>query len=163
MATPLIERTVLPPEDRGRLGGVLAALTTRRAQGAALVGPDGERLELPPEVFLILREVVEALAGGLAITIAPHQMILSTSEAADILGVSRPTLVRLLESGEIPFEQPGRHRRVRLADILAYQERAARHRAAGLDQMVADAEDDGLYDLPPDVPFERLPTEDGGE
>jgi excisionase family DNA binding protein len=76
---------------------------------------------------------------------------------------SRPTLVRLLESGEIPFDQPGRHRRVRLADVLAYQERAARHRAAGLDQMVADAEDAGLYDRPPDVPFERLPTEDGGE
>jgi hypothetical protein len=73
MATPLIERTVLPPEDLGRLGGVLAALTTRRAPGAALIGPDGERLELPPEVFEILREVVEALAGGLAITIAPHQ------------------------------------------------------------------------------------------
>ena len=52
---------------------------------------------------------------------------------------------------------------MRLADVLAYQERAARHRAAGLDQMVADAEDAGLYDLPPDVPFERLPTEDGGE
>jgi excisionase family DNA binding protein len=76
---------------------------------------------------------------------------------------ARPTLVRLLESGKIPFEQPGRHRRVRLADVLAYQERAARHRAAGLDQMVADAEDAGLYDLPSDVPFERLPTEDGGE
>jgi excisionase family DNA binding protein len=163
MAAPLIERTVLPPEDLGRLGDVLAALTTRRAPGAALVGPAGERLELPPEVFEILREVVEALAGGLAITIAPHQMILSTSEAADILGVSRPTLVRLLESGGIPFEQPGRHRRVRLADVLAYQERAARHRAAGLDQMVADAEDAGLYDLPSDVPFERLPIEDGGE
>ena len=79
---------------------------------------------MPPEVFEILREVVEALAQGLAITIAPHQMILSTGEAADILGVSRPTLVRLLEAGEIPFEQPGRHRRVRLADVLAYRERA---------------------------------------
>jgi len=163
MAMPLVERTVLPPEDPGRLGGVLAALTTRRVPAAALVGPDGERLELPPEVFEILREVVEALAGGLAITIAPHQMVLSTSEAADILGVSRPTLVRLLEAGEIPFEQPARHRRVRLADVLAYQERAARHRAAGLDRMVADAEDAGLYDLPSDVPFERLPAEDGGE
>jgi len=163
MAMPLVERIMLPPEDPRRLGGVLAALTNRRAQGAALVGPDGERLDLPPEVFEIFREVVEALAQGLAITIAPHQMILSTSEAADILGVSRPTLVRLLEAGEIPFEKPGRHRRVRLADVLAYHERSRRHRAAGLDQMVADAEDAGLYDLPSDVPFERLPVEGDGE
>jgi excisionase family DNA binding protein len=163
MATPLVERTVLPPEDPGRLGGVLAALTARRAKGAALVGPDGERLELPPEVFLILRDVVSALSQGLAITIAPHQMILSTSEAADILGVSRPTLVRLLEAGQIPFQQPGRHRRVRLADVLAYHERAQRSRAAGLDQMVADSEEAGLYELPSDVPFERLPAEGGGE
>src|ERR1700722_8917022 len=103
MAMPLVERTVLPPEDLGRLGGVLAVLTNRRAQGPGLVGPDGERLDVPPEVFEILREVVEALSQGLAITIAPHQMILSTSEAADILGVSRPTLVRLLEAGERPL------------------------------------------------------------
>jgi excisionase family DNA binding protein len=163
MAIPLAERTVLPPEDLGRLSGVLAALTTRRAHGAALIGTDGERLDVPPEVFEIFREVVEALAQGLAITIAPHQMILSTSEAADILGVSRPTLVRLLEAGEIPFEQPGRHRRVRLADVLAYHERSRRHRAAGLDQMVADAEDAGLYEMSSDVPFERLPVDGGGE
>jgi excisionase family DNA binding protein len=163
MAMPLAERTVLPPEDLGRLRGVLAALTKGRAQGAALVGPDGGRLDLPPEVFEIFRAAVEALSQGLAITIAPHQMVLSTSEAADILGVSRPTLVRLLEAGEIPFQQPGRHRRGRLADVLAYHERAGRHWAAGLDQMVADAEDAGLYDLPSDVPFERLPVERDGE
>jgi excisionase family DNA binding protein len=163
MVMPLAERTVLPPEDLGRLGGVLAALTKGRARGAALVGPDGERLDLPPEVFEIFRAVVEALSQGLAITIAPHQMILSTTEAADILGVSRPTLVRLLEAGEIPFQQPGRHRRVRLADVLAYHERAGRRRSAGLDQMVADAEDAGLYNLPSDVPFERLPVEGDGE
>jgi excisionase family DNA binding protein len=162
MATPLVERTVLPPERPERLGGVLAALASRPSGRPALVSADGERLELPPEVFQILRDVVEALAQGLAITIAPHQTVLSTSEAAEILGVSRPTLVRLLESGEIPFEQPGRHRRVRLADVLAYSERARRQRAAVLDQMVADAEDAGLYDLPNDVPFERLPIEGDG-
>jgi hypothetical protein len=52
---------------------------------------------------------------------------------------------------------------VRLADVLAYHERSRRHRAAGLDQMVADAEDAGLYGLPSDVPFERLPIEGSGE
>jgi excisionase family DNA binding protein len=156
----MMERTVMPPENPERLDGVRAALSGHRVGSAALVGPNGELLQLPPEVFVVLREVVEALTQGLAITIAPHRMVLSTSEAADILGVSRPTLVRLLESGEIPFEQPGRHRRVRLADVLAYHERARRRLAAGLDQMVADAEDAGLYDLPPDTPFERLPAED---
>jgi excisionase family DNA binding protein len=72
----------------------------------------------------------------------------------------RPTLVRLLESGEIPFDKPGRHRRVRLADLLAHQQRASRGRAVLLDQMVADSEDAGLYDLPGEAPFERLPVSD---
>ena len=127
-----------------------------------LVGPDGALLELPKEVSEILRVVVEALSRGLAITVAPHETVLSTSEAASILGVSRPTLVRLLESGEIPFEQPGKHRRVRLADVLAYHERARRRRASELDQLVADAEAAGFYDLPVDTPLERLPSDEDG-
>src|SRR5450755_2657822 len=66
----------------------------------------------------------------------------------------------MLESGEMPFDKPGRHRRVRLADLLAYQQRSRRGRAALLDQMVADSEEAGLYDLPGDAPFERLPASD---
>ncbi|KAA2263489.1 helix-turn-helix domain-containing protein [Solihabitans fulvus] len=112
-------------------------------------------------MFEVLRDVVRAMSQGLAITIAPHHTVLTTSEAAQLLGISRPTLVRLLEAGEIPFDQPNRHRRLRLADVLAYQERSHRARAAGLDQMVRDGEADGLYDLPLDVPFERLPVDDG--
>ncbi len=65
-------------------------------------------------------------------------------------------MVRLMESGDIPFEKPGRHRRVRLRDVLAYQERARRARAAGLDEMVRVSEDAGIYDLPDDVGFQRL-------
>jgi excisionase family DNA binding protein len=156
----MVDRTVLPPEHPEGLSGVLALLTPQSAGHATLIGPDGTRLELPGEVFEVLREVVAALSQGLAITVAPHQTVLSTSEAAQLLGVSRPTLVRLLESGEIPFDQPGRHRRVRLADMLAYQQRARRGRAALLDRMVADSEDAGLYDLPDEAPFERLPTRD---
>lgn len=96
-----------------------------------------------------------ALAEGLAITVAPQHAVLTTSQAADLLGVSRPTLVRLLEAGAIPFDKPGRHRRVRLGDVLAYQERSRRSRAAGLDEMVRVSEDAGIYDLPPDAAFDR--------
>ncbi|HUY51153.1 MAG TPA: helix-turn-helix domain-containing protein [Streptosporangiaceae bacterium] len=158
--TAIVERTVLPPEHPEGLTSVLALLAPDSAGRATLIGPDGTRLELPGEVFDVLREVVSALSRGLAITVAPHQTVLSTSEAAQLLGVSRPTLVRLLESGEIPFDKPGRHRRVRLADLLAYQQRSRRRRASLLDQMVADAEDAGLYDLPGEAPFERLPRGD---
>lgn len=136
----------------------MALLAPQPGGHAVLTGPDGTRLELPGEIFEVLRDVVAALAQGLAITVAPHQTVLSTSEAASILGVSRPTLVRLLEAGEIPFSQPGRHRRVRLADLLAYQQRANRGRAGLLDQMVTDSEDAGVYDLPGEAPFERLPV-----
>ncbi|MPY98993.1 MAG: helix-turn-helix domain-containing protein [Actinophytocola sp.] len=107
-------------------------------------------------MFEVLRDVVKSLADGLAITVAPTHTVLTTSEAADLLGVSRPTLVRLLESGEIPYEQPARHRKVRLDDVLAYQQRMQRARAAGLDEMVRDAEDAGMYDLPEDATIERL-------
>ena len=125
--TAMVERTVLPPEHPEGLVGVLALLLApESAERATLIGPDGTRLQLPGEVFEVLREVVVALSQGLAITVAPHQAVLSTSEAAQLLGVSRPTLVRLLESGEIPFDKPSRHRRVRLADLLAYQERCRR-------------------------------------
>lgn len=160
MTATMDERTVLPPAHPERLSQVLGLLgLDNEGPLAFLVGPDGTRLELPAEVFEVLRDVVRAMSNGLAITVAPHHTVLTTSEAAQLLGISRPTLVRLLEAGEIPFEQPARHRRVRLADVLAYQERARRARAAGLDEMVRVSEEDGFYDLPDDVPFERLPVD----
>lgn len=154
MTASLRERTLLPPEQPDRLSRMLPSLTP------ALVAPDGSHVELPPEIFEVLRDVVQAMAQGLAITIVPQHTVLTTSEAAQLIGVSRPTLVRLLEAGEIPYEQPSRHRRIRLADVLAYQDRARRARAAGLDEMVRTGEDGGLYDLPLDTPVERRPVED---
>jgi excisionase family DNA binding protein len=159
MTATLSKRTVLPPTDLGRLANALAALSGPAANRAQLVGPDGHRVELPPDVYEVLRHVLTALSQGLAITVAPLHTVLTTSQAAQLLGISRPTLVRLLESGEIPFEQPGRHRRVRLADVLAYQERARRARASALDEMVRASEEAGLYDLA-DAELERLPVED---
>jgi len=80
------------------------------------------RTILPGEA---LDEIVErmraALTDGHAVTVSFHHATLSTQEAADVLGISRPTLVRLLERGEIPYEQPGRHRRLCLEDVLEFQ------------------------------------------
>jgi excisionase family DNA binding protein len=151
------ERTVLPGGVEDRLAELLAALETTRRP--ALISGDGRRIELPDVLFNVLHDVVVALSHGLAITVAPRHTVMGTGEAAALLGVSRPTLVRLLEAGEIPFDKPGRHRRIRLDDLLAYHERSRRARAAGLDEMVRAAEEAGVYDLPDDAVVERSRTD----
>ncbi|WP_026117060.1 helix-turn-helix domain-containing protein [Nocardiopsis valliformis] len=147
MATTLRERTVLPPDDRSELARLARDLTDDRRPRARLIGPDGSKIDVPEELYGVLRDVVAALSQGLAISIAPHNTMLTTQEAADLLSISRPTLVRLLSEGEIPFSMRGRHRRVLLRDVLDYQERTRQEREQVLDQMAVDAEETGLYDV----------------
>lgn len=140
-------KTVLPPQDLEPmldLSKFLAHITAP----AALLGPDGQTVPLPLEVFNVLVEVAHAMRAGKAITVAPVDQSLTTQEAANFLGISRPTLVKLLESGEIPFDRPGagRHRRVRLQDVVAYQERRRVQRRAALDELTHEAAEAGLYE-----------------
>jgi excisionase family DNA binding protein len=147
MSNALRERTVLPPDDPTRLNRFAQSLAGVQAPSrACLVGPDGSRVEVPDELYTVLRDVVEALSQGLAITIAPHNTLLTTQEAADLLNISRPTLVRLLTDGEIPYTMRGRHRRVLLRDVLDYRERARRQRRHVLDEMATAGEQAGLYE-----------------
>lgn len=76
-----------------------------------LSGKDpGDRVEPPVELYQVLRQVVHALRDGFAVTIAPGTQTLTTQQAADLLGVSRPTVVRLLDEGRVPHERVGSHR-----------------------------------------------------
>ena len=143
MSSSMHDRTVLPPEETESLARLLAAV--REEPCGALVGPDNTRLELPAEAYRILRDVLEAMAKGLAITVIPQHTMLTTQEAADLLGISRPTLVKLLESGKIPYESRGRHRRLLLIDVLKYQDEARRDRKAELDGLVEEAGELDLY------------------
>jgi excisionase family DNA binding protein len=96
---------------------------------AKLVGPDRSEVEIPASAFAALRPVVRDMAQGLTITLIPHDEELTTKEAADILNMSRPFLVKLLDRGEIPYHRVGTHRRLNVEDVLAYRElRAARRR-----------------------------------
>ncbi|MFF5289996.1 helix-turn-helix domain-containing protein [Paractinoplanes globisporus] len=151
MSSTLRERTLLPPEDPADLVRFARGLVGVEAPARAkLVGPDGSQIDIPEELYGVLRDVVNALSQGMAISIAPHNTMLTTQEAADLLNISRPTLVRLLSDGEIPHTLRGRHRRVLLRDILDYSERTRAERRSALDQMATDAEDDGLYDATAD-------------
>ena len=142
---PTTSDTVFPPRDTG-IVVELAKFLQLHDTSAALVSPDGATVPLPPEVFEVLTRVVAAMKAGKAITLAPVSQRLTTSQAAQMLGISRPTLVKLLDEHEIPYEQPGRHRRVRLDDMLAYRSRRSFERRSLLDEMTRQAVQDGLYD-----------------
>ena len=126
-----------PPRDLTALLD-LGQFLEHHTEPGLLLGPDGEQVPLPEEVYQVLVEVVEAMREGKVITLVPRTQRLTTQEAADFLGVSRPTLVKLLEEGKIPFDQPGRHQRILFTDLLAYTERQHADRRAALDQMTED-------------------------
>lgn len=101
-----------------------------------------DRVEVPAEVYRMLRHVVEALQQGLAVTIAPHTTTLTTQQAAELLGVSRPTVIKLLDKGDVPFERVGTHRRILLRDLLAYRERRRTEQYAALAETAVDVTDE---------------------
>lgn len=140
---------VFPPQDLSALLD-LGRFLEMHTEPALLIGPDGEQVPLPEEVYRILVKVVEGLREGKVITVVPRTQRLTTQEAADFLGISRPTLVKLLEQGQIPYDQPGRHRRILFSDLLMYQQHRREERRAALDRMTGDASEAGLYTASPE-------------
>ena len=136
-------KTYLPEED---VAGHFAELVTalEASSGAALT-INGETIELPSAAAEALLQVVDVMRRGLAVTVAPQDQRLTTQEAADMLGISRPTLVRMLEAGEIPFEKVRRHRRLFLTDVLEFRERQRRAANEALSDMVTDVQVTGDY------------------
>lgn len=144
--TGTVQSTYLP-DEHGKVAAVHDFLAAREArQGTAvpdrflLIGSGlGEQVEIPEQMYQILRQVVEAMFENKAITVIPQDTMLTTQQAAEMLGMSRPTLVKLLELGRIPFQRVGTHRRVRLVDLITYRDAA---REAKFDMIAETGGDD---------------------
>ena len=148
MTTTIESRTYLPEEEvAGRFADIVNAASSQEATPRLVVGD--KAVELTPGMADVLVRVAQAMQQGLAVTVAPQTTRLTTQEAADMLGISRSTLVRMLEAGEIPFQKIRRHRRLYLSDVLEYQKRQRRASDEALADMVADAQAMGAYDDDP--------------
>jgi excisionase family DNA binding protein len=110
-----------------------------------VTGADKEQpIELPPGAALLLMDILEAMAAGRGITLIPENAELTTVQAADVLNVSRPFLIKLLEEKALPCRKVGAHRRIRMEDVMAYKARIDADREAVLDQLVAEAQEQGM-------------------
>jgi excisionase family DNA binding protein len=116
--------------------------------GAVTVTVEGERESedavIPGIAFQLLQMILEELALGHAVALAPLEREISTQTAADVLNVSRPHLVKLLESGKMPFKKTGTHRRIRLSDVLEYKTRMDADADAAYTALVQQAQELGM-------------------
>jgi excisionase family DNA binding protein len=110
-------------------------------QGLVVSGQDGQLVRIAPAVGELIVELLGHVASGNMVTIAPYGAMLTTQQAADILNVSRPHLTKLLKAGEIPHEMVGRHRRVPLADVMAYRAAKRAARSDALDELARLGQD----------------------
>jgi excisionase family DNA binding protein len=110
-----------------------------------LMDADGGEIPLPDTVRAAIHDVVHALAHHGAVTVVAPDKMLTTQEAADLLHVSRPYLISLLEEGKIAFSMTGTHRRIRLDDLLAYETQREQDVDKILDDLAQMHQDLGLY------------------
>lgn len=134
------------PADERALKQLVAAILAVPTKGMSyLQGSDDRALPLPPSLYQALRDAAAILLSGDAVMISPLHRRLTTTEAGDLLGVSRQYLTRLIDRGEIPCDRTGRHRRLRLSDVLDYKRGRDEKRQNLLAELTAEAAELGAY------------------
>lgn len=105
-----------------------------------------DKIKIPRVALEMLVDILKATSQGKPVTIIPIDTEMTTGAAADLLGCSRPFVVKLLEQGEIPFTKVGRHRRLKFEDVMAYKKRMKARQKELIIQIMQADEESGLYD-----------------
>ena len=129
-------------------------LLGRLARGPMTIGAAGSphATPLPPPIADLFEQILSKLATGHAVAVTEQREELTPNEAASILNVSRPYVLKLLEDGTLPYRMVGIHHRIPYADVIAHKrEQRARSRKA-MTELVQLSEDMGLYDAPQPMP-----------
>jgi excisionase family DNA binding protein len=134
--------------DKPTLERIETALSEDTGVSPRLLTSADETIDLPEPLALLLRDAARHLAEGQDVRLLATDAELTTQQAADLLNVSRPYLVRLLDKGELPYHRVGTHRRVRVADLLVYKRQRDEQRREALSELTHLSQELGLYDDP---------------
>lgn len=143
---PLKDTQGLPDPESAELArasaGELSRLLAEHPDAdRARVQLDGHDLLLPRQALALLRDLLTEMARGNAVTVVPTHAEMTTQEAANLLNVSRPHLIKLLEQGEIPYTRTGTHRRVSYQELMAYKQKRAEESQQALDELSQQAQE----------------------
>jgi len=105
-----------------------------------------EKIRIPISALKLLADILKEISQGNPISIVPVATELTTQAAAELLGCSRPHVVRLLEEGKIPFTKVGRHRRIKYEDIVKFKKDMKSIQRKKIQQLMGLDEESGLYD-----------------
>ena len=148
MALASTKNPSLPTEEEARLAAEssrkLAAIIGGGATAQLRLYDGDEEITVPFFAIHMLADILAQMAQGNAVTLVPIEHTLTTQQAADLLSVSRPYLVNLLETGKIAFTKVGRHRRIKYQDLLTYMERIDEESRQALDELSREAQALGM-------------------
>ena len=144
MATRSAEQIVTDPKTKASLAAIERLLNETEAANTALLGLRGERVPIPESLYEVLRRGVAVLKTGEAVEVVSSGSELTTQQAADLLNVSRPFLIKLLERGDIAYRLSGTHRRIGLRELLRYRSQRSAMRLRALNELAREADDLGI-------------------
>lgn len=148
----LMQSTHIPTEEETKLSKessrILATHINGNTHRIRIVEEDGsvQDATIPATAYRLLVDILTQMSQGNAVTIIPIHAELTTQEAADLINVSRPFLIKQIESGAIPHHKVGRHRRVRFTDLMEYKKNIDMARSKILDELVEESQRLGFYD-----------------
>lgn len=105
-----------------------------------------EKIRIPLSALKLLAKILKEMSQGKPISLVPIATEVTTQAAAEMLGCSRPHIVKLLETGKIPFTKVGKHRRIKYEDIISYKNEMKIEQARIISEIMENDEKDGLYD-----------------
>ncbi|MEM8583530.1 MAG: helix-turn-helix domain-containing protein [Bacteroidota bacterium] len=147
-----LESTIRPSKEEQKLAlesyGLLADVlgSVKNDSPEIEIEETQEKIRVPVKALRLLAKILKETSRGKAVSIVPVATELTTQAAADILGCSRPHLVKLLEKGEIEFTKIGRHRRIKFEDVMAYKQKIKTKQRDMLIKIMHADEESGLYD-----------------
>ncbi len=151
MSSTIHQKNLPTPEDIAlarESGRALSAVLRTQAESQEINFQEDtgapHTVKIPTKALHLLLDILTEIGQGNAVSIIPIHAELTTQEAADVLNVSRPFLIQLLEKGEIPFHKTGSHRRVKYQDVMNYKSITDNKRKEALDQLAAQAQELGM-------------------